>query len=234
MISREAAASVLFLFLSKVQTNQDSNLEGPWPILQVLILLHLPTPHRHNSPTIPLNTSIVLQEECQHQHHPLQTKDQNSESTTQFQNHSTIFLPHIGLQLPKKVPSPGEHQHRHGPLEDGSQNGGHHVSRVPPVGPHGGAARDGTGDGEDVEEDEEEAAERGNEAQREGEEDAAGGCTQEDVVAEKEHLVGVVVTRSDGGVHCGETHLGLESKDWNFEKGECSCSGCDDVYVLGM
>lgn len=67
------------------------------------------------------------------------------------------------------------------------------MSRVPAVSSNGGATRHGPRDGEDVEEDEEEAAERRDEAKGESEEDAAGGCTQEDVVAEKEHLVDVVV-----------------------------------------
>jgi len=86
------------------------------------------------------------------------------------------------------------------------------VCRVPAIGPHCGTTRDSTRDCEDLKKDEEEAAERGNETQRESEEDAAGGCTQENVVAEKKHLVGVVVAWSDGGrrVHCGETHLGFE------------------------
>ena len=53
------------------------------------------------------------------------------------------------------------------------------------------------------------------------EEDAAGGCTQENVVAEKEHLVGVVMAWSDGTVgvgvashfDCGDAHLGFQRKD---------------------
>jgi len=86
------------------------------------------------------------------------------------------------------------------------------VGRVPTIGPHSSTTRDSTRDCEDLKKDEEEATERGNEAQREGEEDAAGGCTQENVVAEKEDLVGVVVAWSDGRRrgHCGETHLGFE------------------------
>ena len=69
------------------------------------------------------------------------------------------------------------------------------MSGVPATGARGGsrAAGDGSGDGEDVEKDQEEAAERRKEAEGEGEEDAAGGCAEEYVVAEKEHLVSVVV-----------------------------------------
>lgn len=44
-----------------------------------------------------------------------------------------------------------------------------------------------------MEEDEEEAADGGDEAEREGQENAARGCAEEDVVTEEEHLVGVVV-----------------------------------------
>ena len=85
--------SILFLFSSCHK--QESNLERPRPILQVLILLHLSTLHSHNSTITPLNTSIILQEKGKSQHHPLQAKDQNGKSTSQLQNDSTIFLPHI-------------------------------------------------------------------------------------------------------------------------------------------
>ena len=93
------------------------------------------------------------------------------------------------------------------------------MCRVPPVSPHGGAPGDRARNRKDLKKDEEEAAERGNEAQGEGEEDAAGGCTQENVVAEKEHLVGVVVAWSDGGIvvsshcDCGHAHLSFWIKD---------------------
>lgn len=86
------------------------------------------------------------------------------------------------------------------------------MCRVPAIGPHSSTTRDSTRDCEDLKKDEEEATERRDEAQRKGEEDAAGGSTQENVVAEKEHLVGVVMARRDGRrrVHCGETHLSFE------------------------
>lgn len=66
---------------------------------------------------------------------------------------------------------------------------------LPPPAAGGGssAAGDGADDGEDVEEDEKEATEGGEQAEGEGEEDATGGGPEQDVVAEEEHFVRVVL-----------------------------------------
>ena len=80
-------------------------------------------------------------------------------------------------------------------MEDGGKDGEDHVDTKPPAGGsrgHG-ASRDGTGDGEGVEEDDEEAANGREKTEGEGEENAAGGSAEEDVVTEEEELVDVVV-----------------------------------------
>lgn len=66
---------------------------------------------------------------------------------------------------------------------------------TPTAGRGCGTAGDSADDGRNVEEDEEEAAEGGEEAEGEGEEDAARGSPKQDVVAEEEHLVDVVLRR---------------------------------------
>lgn len=71
-------------------------------------------------------------------------------------------------------------------------------------------ASDRSGDGKDVEEDKEEAAYGRDKSEGEGEEDATGGCTKKNVVAEEKGLVGVVVRSSHyawwRGFH-GDAHL---------------------------
>nr|AFK48120.1 unknown [Lotus japonicus] len=154
-----------------------SNLERPWPILQILILLHLRASHSNTPISTTFNISIVLQEKRQSQHHPLQAKDQDSQPTRKLQNHSSIIFPHIGLQLTQKIPCSGINQHRNRALKYGSEHSGYHVGRVPSVGTNSSASGDSTGNGDDMEEDEEEAADGWDEAEGEGEEDAAGGCS---------------------------------------------------------
>lgn len=86
-------------------------------------------------------------------------------------------------------------------MEDGSEDGEDHVDTKPPAGGsrgHG-ASRDGTGDGEGVEEDDEEAANGRDEAEGESKENAAGGGAEKDVVAEEEEFVDVVVRFTNGG-----------------------------------
>lgn len=80
-------------------------------------------------------------------------------------------------------------------MEDGGKDGEDHVDAEPAAGRGGchGAARDGAGNGEGVEEDDEEAANGREKTEGEGEENAAGGSAEEDVVTEEEELVDVVV-----------------------------------------
>lgn len=146
---------------------------------------------------VALDVCVVLEEEGEREHHPLEAEHEDAQPAGQLQDDGAVLLPHVGLEVAEEVAGPGEDEHGHGSLEDGGEDGGHHVGGVPPAagGPGGGrgAAGDGACDGEDVEEDEEEAAEGRDQAEGEGEEDAAGGGAEEDVVAQEEHLVGVVV-----------------------------------------
>ncbi|PON31278.1 hypothetical protein TorRG33x02_358240, partial [Trema orientale] len=207
-------------------------LERPWPVLQIVILTHLGTPPNGDRPEAlalalalaAFDVGVVLQEESKSENHPLQAEYHHAQSTRQLQYHRPILFPHIRLEIPEEIPGPGEDQHRHRPLEDGRQHRGHHVRPVPLPGPRGGrgAARDGPDNGEDVEKDEEDPADGREEAEGEGEEDAAGRGSQQDVVAQQEHLVGVVV----GFGHAArrirshrQTHLGKSiqnSGNWEF------------------
>ena len=124
---------------SKVSINLD--LEWPWPIFQVLLLSHdshlgtLPHCIAISPNIITFNISIVLQEKCKCQDHPLQAKDQHTQPTSQLQYHSTIIFPHIGLQLAKEIPGSREDQHRNRALEYRGEHCCHHVSCIPPARP---------------------------------------------------------------------------------------------------
>ncbi|KAF4346862.1 hypothetical protein F8388_025695 [Cannabis sativa] len=155
----------LILSNRKRRNKESLDLEWPWPILQIIILLNLSSPLNWVSPKTLLtslttfNISIILQEKSQSQHNPFQTKYQHTQSTSQFQNHSTIFFSNIRLKIPKKIPSPTKYKNRNRALEDSSEHSSHHVSPIPlPRTPRGrGTARNSSDDGDDVEEDEEDS-----------------------------------------------------------------------------
>lgn len=117
-----------------------------------------------NGPTIsiiPISTHkfIVPQHKCKNKNNPLQAKDQHTQPTSQFQDLLSTILPHIGFQFPEEIIGGGENKHGNRALEDGGEHRRGHVGSVPLRGPtrDGRAARNCSGDGEDMEYDEEES-----------------------------------------------------------------------------
>lgn len=103
--------------------------------------------------------SIVPQNKRKPQHHPFQAEYSQTQSTSQLQYNNPVFFPYVRLQVPQEIGSSGQYEHRNRALEYGRQHHRYHVSYVAFVGTRSGdgGARDGTGDGDDVEEDKEEA-----------------------------------------------------------------------------
>ncbi|GER39792.1 sphingomyelin phosphodiesterase 3 [Striga asiatica] len=129
-------------------------------------------------PTIapPLHVGIVIQKEGQRQNCPLQAEDRRAQPAGELQYDDGVIFPDVRLEVAQEVRGPGEDEDGDGSLEDGREDGGHHVGTVQPgstAAGGGGAAEHGSGDGDGVEKDEEGAGEGGDEAEGEGEEGAA-------------------------------------------------------------
>ena len=77
---------------------------------------------------------VILQEERECEHEPLQAEDQSAKPADQLQDLDRVVLPHIGLELLEELIRAGEDEDGDGALEDGGEDSGDHVEGVAAVG----------------------------------------------------------------------------------------------------
>lgn len=116
----------LICLSSSSSSSSLSNMERRCPPLWIL---------RLNLPAVPatLHKRIISQKESKRQNQPFQTKHYNTEPAGHLQDHRRIILPDVRLQRRQEIGSRREDQNRNRSLENGRQDGGHHVGGVPPV-----------------------------------------------------------------------------------------------------
>lgn len=161
---------------------------------QGLQLVPVPNLGALHSVSILFEVGVVVEEEGEGEDGPLEAEGEGAEAPGELEDEDAVVLADVGVEAGEEVLGAGEDEDGDGALEDGGEDGGHHVGAVELASAHapgrGRAPGHGAPDGDDVEEDEEGAHEGGDEAEGERQEDAARRRAQEDVVGDQEHFVG--------------------------------------------